>query len=254
MGMGVSAYATSIFFQAMFSDLGWTRGDLALSISIGAILAAILSPFIGTFVDRHGARWIMAISAFATGGCLMLLGYVYDLWQAFIIFSLLAVFRAGFIMVPAMTMVSNWFSEKRGRAMGIMTAGQGLGGFILSPLTIYLISSLGWRIAWGATGILTWLIMIPPALLVVKQKPEDMGLLADGYSIDQPLSPLRGMILGSVRLSQGLFTHPSQFHPAPRPPGTGPCIPVPPGSHPLFGEVFFPHHPAPGHSSPRPAV
>jgi MFS family permease len=185
MGIGVSAYVTSIFFQAMFSDLGWTRGDLALSMSVGAILAAILSPLVGTFVDKHGAGRIMAISAFATGGCLILSGYVYELWQAFIIFSLLTAFRVGFVYIPAMTMVSNWFSEKKGRALGITTAGQGLGGFILSPLSIYLISSLGWRMAWGAIGLLTWVIMIPPALLVAKQKPEVMGLLADGKAPEE---------------------------------------------------------------------
>jgi MFS family permease len=164
----------------MFSDLGWTRGDLSLSMSVGAILAAILSPFVGNFVDRHGAKWIMAASAFATGGCLMLTGYVHELWQAFLIFSLLAAFRVGFVTIPVMTMVSNWFSDKKGKALGLTTAGQGLGGFILSPLSIYLISSLGWRMAWAAVGLLTWVIMIPASLLVAKQKPATMGLLVDG--------------------------------------------------------------------------
>jgi len=180
MGIGVSAYAASIFFQAMFSDLGWSRGDLALSMSVGAVLAAIVSPFVGAVVDKHGASRIMAVSAFATGGCLILLGYVHTLWQAFIIFSLLTVFRVGFVSIPVMAMVSNWFSEKRGTAMGITTAGQGLGGFALSPLSIYLISSLGWRAAWGVIGVLTWVVMIPPAILIAKKKPEVMGLLPDG--------------------------------------------------------------------------
>jgi MFS family permease len=185
MGIGVSAYATSIFFQAMFSDLGWTRGDLSLSMSVGAILSAILSPFVGNFVDRHGANWIMAASAFATGGCLILTGYIHELWQAFVIFSLLAAFRTGFVSIPVMTMVSNWFSEKRGRALGIATAGQGLGGFVLSPLSTYLVSSLGWRTAWAAVGLLTWVIMIPVSLFVAKQRPETMGLRADGRAAEE---------------------------------------------------------------------
>ncbi len=179
MGIGVMAYVTSIFFQAMFSDLGWSRGDLALSISVGAVLAAITGPFVGAVVDKHGPNRIMAVSAFATGSCLILLGYVSSLWHAYIIFSLLAVFRVGFVSIPVMAMVSNWFSEKRGRAMGITTAGQGLGGFFLSPLSIYLISNLGWRASWGIIGLLTWVIMIPPALFIAKQKPEDMGLIID---------------------------------------------------------------------------
>lgn len=164
----------------MFSDLGWSRGDLALAMSVGLILGAVVSPFVGAIVDKHGASRIMAVSAFATGGCLILLAFVHELWQVFIIFALLAVFRAGFVSIPVMTMVSNWFSEKRGRAMGITTAGQGLGGLVLSPLTTYLISGLGWRPAWGVMGLLTWIIMIPPAVFVAKQRPEDIGLLVDG--------------------------------------------------------------------------
>ena len=180
MGIGVSAYATGIFFQVMFTDLGWSRGDLALAMYVGLILAAVVSPFVGATVDKHGASRIMAVSAFATGTCLILLAFVYELWQVFILFTLLAVFRAGFVSIPVMTMVSNWFSEKRGRAMGITTAGQGLGGIVLSPLTIYLISVLGWRASWGVLGLLTWVVMIPPSVLVAKQRPEDMGLLVDG--------------------------------------------------------------------------
>jgi MFS family permease len=83
-----------------------------------------------------------------------------------------------------MAMVSNWFYEKRGRAMGITTAGQGLGGFVLSPLSIYLISNLGWRASWGIIGLLTWVIMIPSALFAAKHKPEDMGLIIDGKLAD----------------------------------------------------------------------
>jgi sugar phosphate permease len=182
MGIGVSAYSTSIFFQSMFTDLGWSRGDLALSISVGSILAAIASPFAGAIVDKHGAGKIMAIGAFATGICLILLGWVHELWQAFTIFSLLSLFRVGFVTIPGMTMISNWFFKKRGIALGIMTAGQGMGGLVLSPLTIFLISSIGWRMAWVGIGLLTCIIMIPSALLVAKQKPEIMGLAPYGAS------------------------------------------------------------------------
>jgi len=170
----------------MFKDLKWSRGDLALAISIGSILAAIAGPFVGDIVDKHGSARIMAAGALASGICLMLLGSVHELWQAFVVFSLLSLFRVGFVTIPGMTMVSNWFVKKRGLALGIMTAGQGMGGLILSPLTTYLISSLGWRIAWVGIGILTCAIMIPAALLLAKQRPETVGLLADGVSSENP--------------------------------------------------------------------
>ncbi len=189
MGIGISAYATSIFFQAMFSDLGWTRGDLSLSISIGNILAAAISPFVGYFVDKHGSKWVMAFSALATGICLILIGRVNNLPQAFIMFSLLAVFRVGFVSIPVMTMVANWFSEKKGFAMGIATAGQGMGGLLLSPLTTYLISNLGWRVSWGIEGILTCLVMIPTAVLIAKPRPDNLGLSSATKSSETVTAP-----------------------------------------------------------------
>jgi cyanate permease len=75
--------------------------------------------------------------------------------------------------------------------MGITTAGQGMGGFLLSPLSIFLISSLGWRMAWGVIGLLTWVLMIPTTLLVVKQKPEVMGLLIDGKESERGIISTR---------------------------------------------------------------
>lgn len=182
MGVGVSAYATSIFFQAMFTDLGWSRGDLALSISVGSVLAASAGPFVGSIVDKHGAGWIMAVGALATGICLAFLSYVQVMWQAFIIFPLLSLFRVGFVTIPGTAMVSHWFEKKRGRALGIMTAGQGMGGLVLSPLTTLLITNLGWRISWVVIGILTCITIVPASLLLAKQKPEIMGLKPDGVS------------------------------------------------------------------------
>jgi sugar phosphate permease len=184
IGIGVSAYATSIFFQAMFTDLGWSRGDLALSISVGSILAAIAGPFVGTIVDKHGAGKIMAIGALATGVCLMFLGLIQELWQAFAIFSILALFRVGFVTIPGLVMVSHWFLKKRGRALGIMTAGQGMGGLVLSPLTTWLISQSGWRISWVVFGIITCAVMIPAALLLAKPKPDSVGV--DGIPLANP--------------------------------------------------------------------
>jgi sugar phosphate permease len=171
----------------MFTDLHWSRGDLALSISVGSILAAIAGPFAGAIVDRHGAGRIMVAGALLTGVCLILLGSVHELWQAFIIFSLLALFRVGFVTIPVTAMVSSWFVKKRGRALGIMTAGQGLGGLILSPLTVFLISGLGWRAAWVCIGVLTWITIIPAALILTRPGPEVMGLAPDGILPEDPV-------------------------------------------------------------------
>jgi hypothetical protein len=58
-------------------------------------------------------------------------------------------------------------------------------GFSLSmavhpPLAQWLSEQVGWRGAWLWLGVLTWLLLIPPIVLLVHNKPEDMGLQPDG--------------------------------------------------------------------------
>jgi MFS family permease len=62
-----------------------------------------------------------------------------------------------------------------------MSTGFGVGGLALAPLVgSYLIPSFGWRAAYLALAILTWVLIIPLALLVIKTKPAVMGLYPDG--------------------------------------------------------------------------
>jgi sugar phosphate permease len=57
--------------------------------------------------------------------------------------------------------------------------GISLGGVLMAPLIGWWISALGWREAWVILGIMTWVLVIPSAL-VMRRAPEDYGLLPDG--------------------------------------------------------------------------
>jgi cyanate permease len=58
--------------------------------------------------------------------------------------------------------------------------GLGLGGFIMAPLTQYLIAEWGWRVAYALLGVLVWVIVLPCAGLLLHDRPEPYGLLPDG--------------------------------------------------------------------------
>jgi sugar phosphate permease len=188
ISVGMVGYGQGIFFNAMFTDLGWSRGNLALAMSVGVIFSAVALPFIGAWIDKFGASRLIAIGAFLTGAFLMLASQVHALWQAFIIFIPFSTIIIAIRDVPVVATVSNWFVDKRGRAIGITMAGMGLGGFIMAPTAAYLISTLGWRISWVVLGLVVWVVVIPPALLLMKQKPELMGLLPDGKTSENSKS------------------------------------------------------------------
>ena len=77
-------------------------------------------------------------------------------------------------------LVAKWFEARRGRAMGYVYLGLGLGGVASPMLSNYLIRDFGWRHALEAIGLLIMVVLIPVGLLVTRSAPADLGLLPDG--------------------------------------------------------------------------
>jgi len=145
------------------------------------LVQGVAGPFIGRMVDRYGAKRVIAVGALITGLGFALLSLTNTLWYFYLSYFAIGVGMSAIGTVPASTAVSNWFERKRGLAIGIMSSGIGAGGFALAPLVGgYLIPNLGWRASYLALAVLTWVVVIPLALLVMKTKPADMGLYPDG--------------------------------------------------------------------------
>jgi len=95
-------------------------------------------------------------------------------------YVLVGVGAAGIGPVPTSAIVSNWFRKKRGTAVGITSAGIGAGGFIMAPIVGYLLSAFDWRTAYLSMAVIVWVSIIPLSLLLVRTRPEDVGLHPDG--------------------------------------------------------------------------
>lgn len=178
---GCGFYAFSLFVRPLQADFGWGRGEIMAAFTILFLVSGVASPFIGKVVDRYGARRVISIGAAIVGLGFILLSVMGSLWHFYVVYAVIGVGITAIGQVPASAVVSNWFEKRRGLAIGIMSTGIGIGGFALAPLTGgYLIPSFGWRISYRVLAMLTWLLIIPLALLVMKTKPADMGLYPDG--------------------------------------------------------------------------
>jgi len=80
---------------------------------------------------------------------------------------------------PLVATVSRWFVSKRGLAIGIVTAGIGMGTAVMSPLANYLVATYEWRLSYIIIGLLALIIIIPGAFLL-RRSPEEKGLLPLG--------------------------------------------------------------------------
>jgi MFS family permease len=204
--VGIALYAPPVFLVPLQDQFGWSRAAIAGGASVGALMAGVLSPLVGVWIDRYGARKIMTTGALVMGCAFCLLSGIQSLWQLYAINVFAALGVSCVAWLPNQTLISNWFDRKRGQAMGIALAGIGCGGFVMPQLASFLIADFGWRVAYGVLAALVLLIVVAVVLAVVRDRPEDMGLLPDGESAAseaQPGAPVAGTLEdpGSADLS-----------------------------------------------------
>ena len=172
----------TIFVVPMSEEFGWGRTEIAGATTLGAILGAVLAPFIGRLVDRFGSRLTLVI-----GGSIIGLGCVYlSLMQTllgfYVAFTVSRIADQGGVKIGASVAAGKWFQRYRGRATGLVFLVETVGVIALAPLTQLVIGQWGWRSAWLMLAAVMFALGVVPCALWVRRQPEDMGLAVDGDS------------------------------------------------------------------------
>jgi MFS family permease len=175
------ASTLSIFLKPLTADLGISRGVFSLLRSGEGIIAACLAPFIGTLVDRYGGRWLMAGGTAIAGVGFLLISQI-DGFAQFAAIRLTLVTLGDCMMgyMVVNVIIARWFVRQRGRALAFSSMGVGFAKVCMPIVAAWLLVMLGWRQTWFVFGIITMVLLVLPALLVVRRSPEDMGLRPDG--------------------------------------------------------------------------
>jgi MFS family permease len=181
MGVGVNARtAFSLLFPPILDEFGWERGVTAGAFSFGFLVSAVLSPALGRLMDRRGPRVVIELGVGLIAAGLMLATLVREPWHLYVTLGVLV---GGGSVCTSYTGQSlylpNWFVRRRGLAMSVAFSGVGVGSIILLPWLQSLIARAGWRAACWAMGLLV-LTLLAPINLLLKQRPEDLGLEPDG--------------------------------------------------------------------------
>jgi MFS family permease len=178
--IGCGSFVFSLFVSPLQSELAWSRGEIMVGFTIFWVMMGVASPLFGRVLDRHGARRAIPLGAVVMGCGFVLLSLVHSLPLFYLGYVLVGTGAAGIGPVPTSAIVSNWFRKRRGTAVGITSAGIGAGGFIMAPVVGYLLGAFDWRTAYLAMAVIVWVSIIPLSLLLVRTRPEDVGLHPDG--------------------------------------------------------------------------
>jgi MFS family permease len=170
----------SVFVVPISDDLGVSRTAVASAYALATLVAAFGLPYVGRLIDRFGARRVVLGVAVLFGAAAIAFGQVTSLLSLTLGFAALRFLGQGSLMLNCANLVAQWFNRKRGFALSLMALGFSLSMAVHPPLAQWLSEQVGWRGAWLWLGILTWLLLIPPILLLAQNKPEDLGLQPDG--------------------------------------------------------------------------
>jgi MFS family permease len=180
-GLGVNARtAFSLLFPPILDEFGWERGVTAGAFSFGFLVSAILSPSLGRLMDRRGPRFVMEMGVALVAAGLLLAPLMHRPWHLYATLGLLVGGGSVCLSYTGQSLyLPSWFVRRRGLAMSLAFAGVGVGSIILLPAVQTIIGRAGWRTACVLMGMLV-LAVLAPLNLLVKRRPEDLGLTPDG--------------------------------------------------------------------------
>lgn len=184
MGMFFSApgqsYSVAVFIEPMLDSMGLLRTQFSTAYLVATTLGALCLPRLGRLLDRRGARVVLPLVALAFGASCLWMAQVSSLIGLYFGFTLIRCFGQGALTLSSTWLVGQWFRRRRGMAMGLV----GLGGtmsVMLFPVTNHwMVEEIGWRWTWVVLAFGVWGFLILPSILLVRNRPEDIGLLPDG--------------------------------------------------------------------------
>ncbi len=183
LGTGFYSYSRGIFLPSLAASLSdGDRMDISIGFSLAAIVAAILSPRLGNYLDRGSPRLVILAGIVVVAISYVFLANVQTLWQFYLIVGV--GMGVGMCCMGGLTWhrsVIYWFDHWRGRAIAFAVMGASLSGIMMPPLVTALVDNYGWRTGYLMFAVSTLVSLFPIVYFLMKDRPEEVGEVRDGH-------------------------------------------------------------------------
>ena len=173
---GIQVYITD--------DTGWTPNTISYAATAGTWGSGLIAPFIGRLADRHGPRLLMPAGLIVAGVCFLLLSGVNSVWQFYTAYVVSrAVSNTVLIGLVPRTAAVNFFRRRRNIVLALLSTFRPITGAINIQLFAVIALAQTWREGFFYLGIFN-LVLIVPVVLLMRRRPEDIGLAPDGAPVN----------------------------------------------------------------------
>jgi MFS family permease len=189
----LSAQGVRLSFGAFIApwenEFSTNRGIISLVAFISYAVFGFSQPIIGRLIDQYGVRTILSYSVLLIGISTILTFFATTPWQLMIIYGFIAsIGFGGASNVAGSVAITNWFVEKRGFAVGLMSAGTAGGQLLLVPLSLFLINELGWKLTVVVLGLFLVIVVFPLLLIFLRTHPSEKNSTPLGAKESIPLA------------------------------------------------------------------
>ncbi len=168
-----------VFLTTLCDQFGWSRGQGSLAFTLATLTAMLTMPLTGWLTDRLGARRPILVCTAVFGALFAALALLTPhLWHLYALFLLLGLVGPGTCAVPHASLISRWFTERRGLALGVAMCGTSLGGVVWPSATQGLLDRFGWRMTYALLGGAVLVIAVPLLLAFLKEPANFKGSVA----------------------------------------------------------------------------
>jgi sugar phosphate permease len=192
--VGAAIRATpGVLMLPLEHELGASRATIAVAGSINLLLYGAVGPFCAAIAERLGIKRMIALAMTTLAASILLATQITALWQYIVLWGLFVGLATGMVAnVLGAVVATRWFVRQRGLVLGALTAATATGQLVFLPVIARLTAGPGWRWALVVVGSAA-LVMVPLSLLLIRERPSDLGLLPYGANpTDPPVPPRPG--------------------------------------------------------------
>lgn len=167
----IAANLSSTFTNYVTSGEGFTLAQFSLIFTIGTVVSALCSPFIGKLYSNPKAniKLLYTIGVCLLGGAFAAYSLAGgNLWAYYLLSVFVQIGSALISAIGVPTLINSWFTENKGLAMGLAFSGGGLGNMVLQLLAGKWLATLGYKATYFRLGIIALIVGLPVALFIMR--------------------------------------------------------------------------------------
>jgi MFS family permease len=200
---GVAYDCFPILLPSVLKQFHLSKEQIGNVPAAQALAALVVGPLVGWLLDRIPAQIVMSVGAVLTAIGIVMMARAGSFHGVLVGSVVTGVGLSASTILPATMVISNWFGERRGTALGLTTAGMELGGMVIAIVAGHLDAVYGWRFAYAVLAIPLVVIVAPLYLIFVRTRPEQP---AQSASIAKPSATEFMSSLPGLELNEALRT------------------------------------------------